>query len=353
MRDFLDRLLAVAETPKLTLQIPAATDRAARDLGIRHQLETARARLADVEIGAEEAAGLVEQADRLAHRRELATARRGTAGIYVAAGFGAAQLWPASLPERMTVGDEFFVTDIVGLASTDHCFVLELTRGGAALFRADSLVIEEVPLPDAPSGLAEVTEHLDPERQLQFHQSQRVGRSGTAAPYHGHGIGEGRDVEEVKNYLRAVDRSVRGAIVGEGAPIALVGSDDLPALFASVSTLARLVADVDHHHPVGVTETRLRKIADQLLEQRSKADVSAARDDIHSSVAAGRGSVNLQATVSAALRGRVATLLVGRDLGGSDTAVNTAVVATMRRRGQVLPDPDLPEDTPVAALFRY
>ena len=46
MRDFLDRLLAVDETPKLTLQIPATTDRAARELRIRHQLEAAQARLA-------------------------------------------------------------------------------------------------------------------------------------------------------------------------------------------------------------------------------------------------------------------------------------------------------------------
>lgn len=353
MRDSFEKILAVDKTPKITLQIPSATDRAARELGIRHQLETVQNRLADAAVARELASQLVSRVQEAADSPELVTARHGTAGVYVAEGFSEHQLWPTELPERTTVGDEFFVTDVIGLARSDHIFILELTRGGTTLFRADALTVDEVPLPDAPASLAEATEHLDPERQLQFHQSQPVGRVGTAATYHGHGIGEGRDVEELKNYLRAVDRSVRNAMVGEGAPIALVGSDDLPALFSSVSPLSRLVTEIDHKHPAGVTKEQLREIADAVLRRCGAADVSAAREQINSLVSVGRGSVNLQATVSAALRGRVEILLVGQDLGGSDVAVNRAVVATMRRRGRVLPDPELPADAPVAALFRY
>lgn len=349
MQPMLRTLLAVEERPKLTLQIPASPDPQARTLRLRHQLEEVAARIESASETPVTSNEIVERARAAAADPALVPARSGTGAVYVAGDFSLSVQWPAPLVERTVVDDEFFLVDVLELASEAHCYLLEVSRGGARLFQADPLTVTQVPLEDVPATLAEATAHLDPERQLQFHQSQPVGRGGTAATYHGHGIGEGRDVEELRSYLRAIDRGVRAAMAGAVGPVALIGADQLPALFTEVSQLGDLIAEVDHKHPDAVTPDELRNIADGVLAQGRAAEAATARERFY----AGKGSTSLQAIVGAALHGRIETLLVGPDLGGSDLAVNRAAVATMRTRGRVLRDPDKPGQGALAAVFRY
>ena len=353
MHSMLEQLLAVDAHPKITLQIPAGSDRKERSLRVRHQLEKLACELESRDVAPAKVKRIVEQAEELAENPALATARSGAGGIYLAGAFSRSVLWPAPLRERTYVANDFYLVDVVRLLDPAHCFVLTLAKSGVELYRADALNIRRIELEDVPASLDEASQYLDPERQLQFHQAQSVGRGGPAAMFHGHGVGEGRDFEEVRKYLRAVDQGVCSAIGRDRAPIGLIGIGGLPAAYKAVSAVPDLIMEVDRKDPGGVEPTEVRTVADQLLEQTGRDGAAALHSRIASLAGAGKSSTNLQAIVGAALKGRVEAMLFGPDRGGSDSAVNTAALATLRARGAVKEHAALSPDEPVAALFRY
>lgn len=353
MHSLLEQLLAVDAHPKITMQIPAGSDRSERSLRIRHQLERLAGELESRDVASAKVARIVDQAEALAENPALADARSGSGGIYCAGSFSRSVPWPAPLEERTYVANDFHLVDVVGLLDRTHCYVLTLSKSGVELFRADALNIRRMQLEGVPASLEEASRYLDPERQLQFHQAQSVGRGGPAVMFHGHGIGEGRDFEEVRKYLRAVDHGVGSAIGSERAPIGLIGIGDLPAAYKAVSAMPNLIKEVDRKDPAGISSKEVRAVADHLLEQTRQDGAAALYSRIGDLVGAGKASTNLQAIVGAALMGRVEALLFGPDRSGSGSAINTAVLATLRARGNVMEYSALTPAQPAAALFRY
>jgi hypothetical protein len=349
----LEQLLAVDAHPKITMQIPAGTDSRERSLRVRHQLERLSSELESRDVAPAKVIKIVEQAEALAANPALADARSGAGGIYLAGSFSRSVLWPAPLAERTYVANDFHLVDVVRLLNPAHCFVLTLSKSGVELYRADALNVRRVELEGVPASLEEASKYLDPERQLQFHQAQSVGRGGPAAMFHGHGIGENRDIEEVRKYLRAVDHGVCSAIGSERGAIGLIGIGDLPATYKAVSSVPDLIREVDRKDPGGVNPTEVRMVADQLLDQASRDHAAGLYARIGDLLGAGKASMNLQAIVGAALKGRVDSMLFAPDRGGSDSAINTAVLATLRARGDAMEHAALAADQPVAAIFRY
>jgi len=370
MQDLLNELLTVPTTPKVTLQIPASADAKLRSLTLRHMLERITGSLRDWDMTPGEAAAIVKRAGEAAEDPGLAMARHGTAAVYVATDHTKAALWPVPIFERATVGVEFHLSDIVGLVEPSHCYVLTVSRGGAALYRADATSLEPLDLPDIPADLAAATEHFDLERQLQSHQSASAGRGGGAAIYHGHGIGEGRDIEEVRNYLRAIDHAVHAAVAAAPGPVALVGPDEMPSEYRAVTRLEVVADRVARKNPEAVSAQELRGIADDVLSDVRSAQVHSIREHVEDLQGSGKASYALTEVVPAAVEGRVDALLIGphqrwghyeaatgslvlaREGTGEDL-VNRAAVATLRHRGRVFADPSLPATTAVAASFRY
>lgn len=353
MHSMLEQLLAVDAHPKITMQIPAGSDRSQRSLRVRHQLERLAGELESRDVASAKVTRVVEHAEALAQNPALTAARTGAGGIYFAGSFSRTVQWPAPLKERTYVANDFHLIDVVGLLDRTHCYVLTLSKSGVELFKADALNVRRIELEGVPASLEDASQYLDPERQLQFHQAQSVGRGGPAVMFHGHGIGENRDFEEVRKYLRAVDHGVSAAIGPARAPIGLIGIGELPAAYRAVSVMSNLIQEVDRKDPAGVDPTEVRAVADQLLEQSRRNGAAALYSRIGDLVGAGRASTNLQAIVGAALKGRVEAVLFGPDRRGSDSAVNTAVLATLRAQGNAMEHTALMPDQPVAALFRY
>jgi len=356
VHNLLTELLAVEETPKVTLQIPANGDAKARSLIVRHMLDKASGRLAALDIPEASSIAVLERARSLAEDHGLAAVRSGTAAVYVANDYSKAVLWPAPFPQRIEVGIEFHLSDAVDLLDPAHCYLLTVSRGGAALYRADAMSLEAVELVDIPANLAAATEHLDLERQSQLHQAQSGGRGASTAVHHGIGVGEGRDVEELRNYLRAIDQGVRIAIADAPAPVALVGADDVPSEYRAITRIDKVVDEVARINPEAVGSTDLRQLANDVLATARAAAAETARHHIADLVPSGKGSQDIAEIVEAASEGRVDTLLLGPREQWGDPAqqrrLNRAVVRTLRQRGRAMRDDGL-SDSVVAASFRY
>ncbi len=355
MRNFLSELLAVEATPKITLQIPASGDAKQRALTLRHLLELLARRLVKRNLPIVDIEAAIERASELAEDPGLMMARSGTATVYLAGDFAKAVMWPKRISERAVVDDEFFLVDAVALFDEAHCYVVTLCRGGAALYRADATSIRPIELVGVPADLAEATQHLDPERQLQFHQGQSAGRGAGGVVYHGHGIGEGRDIEELRNYLRAIDRGVRDATAAAPGPVALVGSDDLPTEYIGVTQLDVAADHVARKNPESMGTDELHEIAVGLLSELRTREAGEIHDHIMDLLGTGKASQDLAEVTGAAAAGKVEALLItaSGSESGEEQAVNLAAVETLRHGGVVHPDSAIAADVEVAALFRY
>lgn len=355
MQDLLAELLAVEGTPKITLQIPSSRDSKHRALTLRHLLELLAQRLVKHNLPIIDIEHTIERAGEVAEDPGLMMAPSGTAAVYLAGDYAKAVLWPARIAERAIVDAEFYLADTVSLLDPAHCYLLTLCRGGAVLYRADARSIEEVDLGDVPADLAEATKHLDPERQLQYHQGQSAGSGAGGVVYHGHGIGEGRDIEELRNYLRAIDRGVREAIAAAPAAVALVGSDDLPAEYLGVTQLDVLTDRVARKNPGSLGSDELHEIATDVLSGMRSQAAGAIRGRIMDLIGTGKASQDVAEVTAAAALGKVDALLIspGGPGSGEELAVNLAAVETLRHGGTVHVDPAMPPNVEAAALFRY
>lgn len=355
MRNLLSELLAVEAIPKITLQIPANSDAKQRALTLRHLLELLARRLVKRNLPIVDIEHAIERAGDVAEDPGLLMARSGTAVVYLAGDYATAVMWPTRIAERAIVDDEFYLADAVSLFDQAHCYVLTLSRGGAALYQADAASINAVELVGVPADLAEATQHLDPERQLQFHQGQSAGRGAGGVVYHGHGIGEGRDVEELRNYLRAIDRGVRDAVASAPAPLALVGADDLPAEYIGVTQLDVMADQVARKNPGSVGSDELHEFAIGVLSELRTREAGRIRNHIMDLLGTGKASQDIAEVTAAAAAGKVEALLIssGGPDAGDEQAVNLATVGTLRHGGTVHADSAMPPEFEVAALFRY
>jgi len=355
MQDLLVELLAVEATPKITLQIPASSDAKQRALTLRHLLELLARRLVKRNLPIVDIEDVIERAGELAEDPGLMMAHSGTTAVYLAGDYANAVLWPAGLAERAIVDSEFYVADAVALLDPAHCYLLTLCRGGVALYWADATTINPIELVGIPADLAEATQHLDPERQLQYHQGQSAGRGAGGVVYHGHGIGEGRDIEELRNYLRTVDRAVRDAVAAAPAPLALVGSDELPAEYMGISQIDMVADQVARKNPGSIATDELHEIAVGVLSELRARRASGIRAHVMDLLGTGKASQDVAEVTAAATLGKVEALLIrfSGPESGEEQAVNRAAVETLRHGGTVHPDVSMPPDVEVAALFRY
>jgi len=370
----LDDLLSISDTPKVTIVMPARRGEETQD-AIRLRGLVARAqglldRRGTPRPVVAELTGTTHDLVVSAHPWQDATR---AVAIFAAPGHQRLVRLPVTVDELVTVGDEFHVVGLVAPLDPTHCFVLTLTRGGAALWRATRWELAPLELPDAPEALTDITQYQDLERQLQVHQMARGGSETGTAGYHGHGVGEGRDVESVRAYLRLVDKAVIRATTGDASPVLVVGPDTLPPLYRSVSSHPHLAARSVESHPDGIGNGQLHDHALGLLDELVTARREALLGSFEAQWAADKASADVAAVVLAATEGRLGSLLFdperrvwGRvsrerfavaiteeDEAGTEELVNRAVVETLRHGGEAVPVTDVDMPSPILGLYRY
>lgn len=263
-------------------------------------------------------------------------------------------------------------------------FVLGLSAGGAALFRASRYEIQEVAL-EGPTTLDEVLQFDEHERSLQFHTGTSSGSGeggGRSAMFFGHeDAGDKRYVKEgLLRFFRTLDNQVRDVLeeVPTPPPLVLVGIEQLRGLYRQVNRYAHLL-DESVEESVIDFETRewdveaLHRRAWTLVRPQFAEDRQEALDRFHAApdhTAGNPGSVFLAAT-----EGRVDTLFVAEaprvwgtfdddrhavrqhsDRQAGDTELlNGAAARTLQSGGTVYVTDaaDVPEGGPIAALLRY
>lgn len=379
-RHDLRRLMAVTDTLCISITMPTAPAAAAADAHrirfknlLRQAAKTVQARAPkDKSL----AARLAEGERLLADDRFWRHQSDGLA-VFMAPRVFIHHRLPITFPETFTAGSRFVVKPLLPLFMADGRFhILALSQAQARLFGGSRFGVAEIALVGAPEGIAEALPYDSKQAHLQFHTGTAAGRGKRAAVFHGQGVGIDDRKEEIRRYLRQVDRALADSLRDPEEPLVLVGVDFLLALFREVTAHRRVLPEGVRTNPDTLGADDLHRLALPLAIPELERDQHAAAARYRAGVGLGHTASGVEEAVPAAAAGRVDTLFValhehrpgffeggrqrvtrtGDDHPGAEDLLDRAVTATIEHGGRVfaLPQDRMPDaHAAVAAILRY
>jgi hypothetical protein len=274
---------------------------------------------------------------------------------------------PVSFSEGVTVSDAFHVKPLLSvLTRGEGLSVLALSRRRVRLLEATRFRVRPVDLGDL--SMSEVLKHEDLERQLQFHQSGTRGRGRPTAVFHGQGMGKETSRKRLERFFRKVDQKVRSSVDSD-VPLVLAGVDYLLPIYKKVSKHPLIMEGEITGNPDDLSDDEIRERAWVI----TRVHFDREREAAASALGVLPTETTIEAVVSAAAEGRVASLFVdvstvawGTLIGttvvrhptperGDRDLIDVAIAETWRHKGSVYLDvPDgAAGDSGVAAVLRY
>jgi len=278
--------------------------------------------------------GLVEYVDHKGSDSAMSRA------IFLSEGQRTVLTFPVELGEQIVVDDEFALSQLASLVRPMRFALVGLTRAGVSAAIATRFGWVEIELPEAPEGLAEVTQYSDTEKQLQSH------RVGGGQAFHGHGTGENKESADLSRYAGLVVSAVEKA-APDVRKHAVIGSSGLVSEYGkAVSNSAVEVFGVSSNpSDEGFND----------LHKRALEEIGEMLDTAQGTLAAyerlagsDKGSNDLSEIGTAAKAGKVDALILGPLVG--DSAIEKAVHDTWRHGGAVYRTNGIEG---VAAVLRY
>jgi Bacterial archaeo-eukaryotic release factor family 7 len=282
---------------------------------------------------------------------------------------------PLRFKETLVVADRFHLKPLFPLFGEEMRFyILALSQKKVRLLRADRQNLEEVPLKRVPLSLEEALKYEASEKQLQFHTRTPPGMGRRSAMFHGHGGRIDESKEDLRRFCQLVERGVKKILRGEKAPLVIAGVESILALYREVNSYRNLLEPAVPGNPNQVTDSSLHKQAWKIVQPFFRKAREEAAERYRQQMGTGLASKDIREVIPAAFHGQVEALFVpvGVQLWGTfDPRVNSLQVKEQNHGSGDLLDfaavysflsggtvyavnpPEMPDDGPVAALFRY
>jgi hypothetical protein len=268
---------------------------------------------------------------------------------------------PNRLAGMVEVSDRFHLKPLLrAVTFPQAAYVLALAQGSVRLVEiASDVAPAEVAVTDLPTdaasavGKASITDRTASGR-IQGTEGQKV---------------------RMRQYARRVDEALRPLLTGDELPLILAATEPLDAIFRSVCSYPRLAAATIPGSPGGTPDAELAASARTILDGLYADELADVRALYQARSDGDRASSDIARVARAATYGAVHTLLADIDavvpgsidedsgdvtLDEHDDAVNYGVIDEIARRvllagGRVLAvrSDDIPENAPLAAIFRY
>jgi hypothetical protein len=280
------------------------------------------------------------------------------------------------IAEVVVVANSFHTKPLIRiLQSADRYQILGLSRQEIKLFEGnrDTLDIIE-PAAGVPRTVTEVVG----EELKEPHLLTRAYGTGAASAAIHQGQGSGKDIvdNETEQFFRAVDRAVlEHHSQPSGLPLLLAALPEHHSLFRRISRNPFLMSDGIDIHPDALSINALRERAWQVLEPHYLARLAGLVETFTEAKSKELGSDDLANVASAAVAGRVATLLIEADRevpGRIDAATGQIQLDelehpeiddllddlgewVLRKSGDVVivPTERMPTQTGIAAIYRF
>ena len=361
----LQALWSETSRPCVSIYLPThakGPDTQADPIALKNLARTAQQRLAELSLREPEARALLAPLEALVGDRTVW--QDSAAGLAVFRSPGLFRTYRLAHPpaERVVVSQRFHTRPLLpGLDDNAPFHVLAVSLNAVRLLRATVHAVQAVPLPAGPQSLRDFTRYDDPQQDPQL---RSVG--GTTLSFGGTEV---NFEDQHRRYLRAIARAVGAALGERSGPLVFAGVAEWFGLFREVADAgqrALLAPRALAGNPDRLSAEALRDRALELLRPPQEAAREAAAADYRRLAGTGRTATGLAQVLLAARDGRVATLLLARDVerwgrfaagaagpelhdppaAGDDELLDLAASLVLQAGGQVLP---LPEEMQTAA----
>jgi hypothetical protein len=283
---------------------------------------------------------------------------------------------PITLNELLVVTNRFHIKPLLPLFSPEGWFyILALSQNAVRFFQCTRYSVKEMEPENIPRNLNEALQYDDPEKQLQFHTRAPAMGGQRAAMFHGQGAGTDEAKKNILRYFQQIDHGLQNLLIKENAPLVLAGVDFLFPIFKEASSYPLLMAEGIPGNPENLKEETLHKQAWEIVEPCFLKTQEEAISQYRQLAGNGRTSNTLKEIIPKAYEGRIDVLFVavgvqqwgvfdpGRyrvDLHSEpepadEDLLDFATVHSFLNGGTVyaLRPEEMPEETPIAAIYRY
>ncbi|MFZ5815620.1 MAG: hypothetical protein ACOY93_10020 [Bacillota bacterium] len=297
--------------------------------------------------------------------------QEGGLALFLRPGFMRYFRLPVRFEERIVVATHFQLQPLFPLLTGDgEFYLLALSHKAPRLFRGSRFEFEEVPLKNAPASLAEATRFTQRQKQLQMHSVP-----GGRGMYHGHGDPGDLRRDDLVEYFRQLNRSIRETLPFDRTPLVLAGVDSHFPIYREVNTHPRLVAEGVAGNPDDAQPEDLHHQAWEAVAPLFRQEQESALAAFERLAGTDRVASALATILPAACHGRVESLFLaaGRSVWGqfdpesgevrlteeeepgSEDLLNLAAIHTYLQKGAVfaVPPDRVPGQADLAAVMRY
>ncbi|OGP94090.1 MAG: hypothetical protein A2157_03650 [Deltaproteobacteria bacterium RBG_16_47_11] len=283
---------------------------------------------------------------------------------------------PLKFDELLVVTDRFHIKPLLPLFSHEGRFyILALSQNEVRFFQCSQFSVKEVELNNVPRSLSDALKYDDPEKQLQFHTRTSTAAEERAAMFHGHGVGTDDAKDNILRFFHQVDDGLHKLVRKEQAPLMLAGVEYLFPIYREANSYPHLIEKGITGNPEGLKAEELHEQALKIVEPYLLKAQEEAMAQYKQLAGSERASNNPKAIVEGAYDGRIEILIVAlgiRQWGffdsktrmvhlhpeaepGDEDLLDFAAVHTFLNGGKVyaVKPEEVPDETPLAAIFRY
>lgn len=376
LRDLIDAARGVC----ISLIMPVQQETDKRDMNrirFKNHIQSAREELTLLDLRRPDIDQLLGPAEGLVKGGRFLDAEGLGLAIYLTQEISHAYWLPYAPDETVTVGPQFQIKPLIPLRLNERFNVLVLSQQEIRLLRATQFTVERIELEGMPQSLAEALSLDDPERQLQWHsQTGAKGDGPRAAIFHGHGAGA-KEMHKVDllRYFQLLDRGISKELANEESPLVLAGVDYLLPIFREASSYGYLIDEEIIGSQQQFSDVEIQQQAWQVVRPFFRKEREASVSLYYQRAGQALASAKLKEIIPAAYQGRVDTLFVASNekiwgvyepeasqlhlhsqrLPGDIDLLNLATIYSVFNGGNVYTNQreKLPEEEPLAAIFRY
>ncbi len=298
--------------------------------------------------------------------------------LFISEGFFRFYCVPIEMIELVVVSNRFHLKPLIPLlGGDDRFYILTLGQRNLRLLEANRYGISrEIEIEGLPKDMDDALQYDETAKDQQRRMEGGAGRAGLqGGSYHGQGADRENVKEDLLQYFHLVDQALHEFFRNRRAPLILAGVSYLLPIYQEANTYNFIVEEGIQHNVKEQTAQELYAEAWAIVEPQFKANQQKALDYYHESIANGKGSNNLNEVIQGAFYGRVEQLFVPVGVQkwgcfnpdsmeltmhneaqlGDEDLLNAAVIQTILHGGTVYAvEPEaVPDQTPVAAVFRY
>jgi Bacterial archaeo-eukaryotic release factor family 3 len=354
---------------------PAQAETRQNTIRLKNLLREAENRLLALGLWASKAHELLKPAQQLLEQESFWQHQSDGLALFLTEDFFRHYTLPLRFPKLAVVTDRFHLKPLLRYFTSDGQFyLLAPSQNRVRVFQGSRYSLTEIFLEGAPVSMADPPAEEEPQEILQLHTSAPSGGISVAVLHD-----RVREDEVLKyrllRFFRRIDASLRDLLREERAPLLVAGAEYLHRIYRSVATYPHTLIEGIHGDPERMQLEELHMEAWAIVQPYYRRARREAEELYWELTGTGKTTNRVSEAAVAAAHGRIATLFLQVNVQswrsfdaeqnagtpranaqpGDEDLLDLMALRTLATGGTVitLPPEEMPEISPVAAIFRH